>query len=451
MVIRMADIFFRTDGNSEIATGHLTRCLAVARACARRGANTAFVVSDRESESMLRERFSWPEEFTVHCLNSDYQNPQEELPSLFSLALSGNADRAKGTNADQATETGTDRAAETDTDRATETGADRAKEADAGRVTEARASKPWMFVDSYYATPTYLHALGTHFRVAYLDDLRSFDCPVDLVVNYDTDQDCGFYAAAKRRLLGAQYTPLREQFEGASYTVRPAVEHVLLSTGGTDPYGVAEQLLRAVYSSVPSPLPSGSEAAGTLQSVHYHILTSRANTRYDALEAFAQTHPLVHICEGVSEVAALMASCDLAVCAGGATLCELCAVGVPTVSYLMAENQRTAVETYDRLGLIPCVGDIRPARPQADAVRASATDTTDPSVSFSPEAFPASPSAAPASPDALPPINPGVLSRVLSFMTYMSQNYPARKKSSQSMRAFLDNAGAGQIAAALFP
>lgn len=69
----MTDIYFRTDGNSEIATGHLMRCLAIARACARMGAAVAFIVSDEESLSLLRERFAVPQEFQVCSLHTDFK------------------------------------------------------------------------------------------------------------------------------------------------------------------------------------------------------------------------------------------------------------------------------------------------------------------------------------------------------------------------------------------
>lgn len=391
----MADIYFRTDGNSKIATGHIMRCLAIARACAKKGADVKFIVSDEQSLTLIRERFAVVQEFEVYCLNSDYMNPQGELSSICALT--------------------------------------------AQTKTVASAMKPWIFVDSYYATPSYLLSLRKNFRVAYLDDLRSFDCPVDLVINYDTDEDCGYYANASRKLLGAQYTPLREQFNNIAYTVRPAVEHVLLSTGGTDPYAVAEHLLAAIYHE-PSHVSleedhtkdtdgiSASRNIQMLRSLHYHVLTGSTNTRYAALTSFARKHSTIHIHENVSDVASLMAECDLAVCAGGTTLCELCAVGVPTVSYLMAENQRTAVETYAGLGLIPYAGDIRPQTDNNKHILQTLADTQ---------------------PNALPPINHATLSTILSFMTQMSRSLPERTKSSQSMRAFLNGTGADQIACEL--
>jgi spore coat polysaccharide biosynthesis predicted glycosyltransferase SpsG len=219
--------------------------------------------------------------------------------------------------------------------------------------------------------------------------------------------------------LGAAYTPLREQFAKPPYEVRPAVRSILLSTGGTDPYNVTEHLLTRIFdaeNSAAAPAAPAGTASGAyipdpaantaadLRICDCHILTSSANSRYDRLLALAKDNPKIHIHSGVKDMAALMASCDLAVSAGGTTLCELCAVGVPTISYLMAENQRTAVETFAARGLVPYAGDIR---------------------------------------------DPSTLDNILTFLTRMSQNVEARKESSHAMRAFLDGLGAERIAEAL--
>ena len=43
-------IYIRCDGNKEIATGHLMRCLSIATACVDKGAQITFLVADKESE-----------------------------------------------------------------------------------------------------------------------------------------------------------------------------------------------------------------------------------------------------------------------------------------------------------------------------------------------------------------------------------------------------------------
>lgn len=375
----MLKLFFRADGNQNIATGHLMRCLTIARACQKYAdenglqADIHFVVSDQESVSLLKERMqcspSEEPEFPVVCLSCDYRTPALELPALIRLLT----DAAK----------------------------------DFGGKNDAPGQSPVvLFIDSYFVSPDYFQALTPYCRLAYLDDLRSFDCPVDLVINYDTALECTHYQSAGAKLLGAAYTPLREQFCRPSYAVRDHVTDILLSTGGTDPLGITLPLIRRIRTS-------------SLEKCTLHILTSHANIHYEELARLAGTDSDVRLHENVSDVASLMSSCDLAVSAGGTTLCELCAVGVPSVSFIMADNQRTAAQLFSDEGLIPCAGDIR-------------SETADVCASASSQ------------PD------PRVLDTILAFLMQASEDLSLRKNRSHSMRAFLDGCGADRIARALF-
>ena len=81
-------IYFRADGNSEIATGHLVRCLSIARALRYELAKPAgpccdicFLVSDGESRELLNGFFDFPEEFAIRILEAgSYDAPMTELP-----------------------------------------------------------------------------------------------------------------------------------------------------------------------------------------------------------------------------------------------------------------------------------------------------------------------------------------------------------------------------------
>ena len=301
----MPDLWIRTDGNERIATGHLMRCLSIARACAERGKNVVFLTADMQSEALLRERFAFSSEFKIRCLHSNYQDMEEELPALRHIMQDSHtyAEHSLQKNAS------------------------------------------WILVDSYYVTASYLEALKKWGRVAYLDDLVSFPYPVDCIINYDMPEKNkpDFYNRASRCLLGAAYTPLRIQFRNASYTVRQDVKHILISTGGTDPFHFAEKLLERIIE----------------KKYHYHIVTSRLNSHYDRLMTLSSKYVNIHIHENVQDMAGLMAQCDLAVSAGGTTLYELCAVGVPTISFSMTDNQLAAVQTFASMNIIPYAGDIR--------------------------------------------------------------------------------------------
>ena len=350
----MPDIWIRTDGNDQIATGHLMRCLSIARACANLGKSVCFLVADAQSESLLRERLISPSEFQIQCLHSDYQDMNHELPALRGIMQRSHA------------------------------------------VAEPspRKNNSWILVDSYYVTPSYLEALKEWGHVAYLDDLVSFPYPVDCIINYDISDnekpDC--YHMANRCLLGVAYTPLRMQFQNVSYAVRQDVKHIMISTGGTDPFQAAGKILERMM----------TKSA----DYEYHIVTSRLNPCLDKLTNLSSQHPNIHIYENVQDMARLMAQCDLAVSAGGTTLYELCAVGVPTISFAMTDNQLSAVQTFSSMNIIPYAGDIR-------------TDID------------------------------GVLDAVCCFLNERKSSYSERLTASDKMRSFVDGHGAARIAKAL--
>ena len=73
-------LFIRTDGNAEIGTGHIMRCLSIADAVKKRGGAATFVIADDSMESMLSERG-----YDVVCLHSDWDNMEAEIDKMVSL------------------------------------------------------------------------------------------------------------------------------------------------------------------------------------------------------------------------------------------------------------------------------------------------------------------------------------------------------------------------------
>ena len=343
----MPTIYFRTDGNEKIATGHIMRCLSIARACTALQATCRFLVADETSLSLLRERFAFPDEFSVSCLHTNYQDMESELPILQPMIKDCS----------------------------------------------------WLFIDSYFVTSSYLSELQKHCRTAYLDDMLAFDYPVDLIINYDIDTEKipSCYRCIPHKLIGASYTPLREQFQNAVCQVRPEVHNIFLSTGGTDACNAAGKILSRIFTEKDNTL---------LQNCQYHVVTSRLNSYYQELIQLSDTYSVIHIHENVQNMASLMSECDLALSAGGTTLSELCAVGIPSISFATADNQLNAADTFAKKHIIPYAGDIR----------------------FSPD---------------------DVLENITAFLYENFHSYEKRQESSRCMRDFIDGNGSARIACAL--
>ncbi len=289
-------IWIRADANEEIASGHLMRMLSVAESLRRGGAEVRFLLAEEESRKWLEKLTGDAEPFAADVLGIPYGNVTDEL-AIWETFL--NCREIK--------------------------------------------QPDWILVDSYAVTEPWfgeLRRLCTEAaeargdrrpRIAYMDDQMAFDPPVDLVINYDPDAEelAKFYKAAPVRLLGAEYAPLRQQFVGLTPIVRDCVHRVLVSTGGTDPYGMGE----------------------TLES----ILRQAAKAKNADVE-------IVHMGPGyprIQEVASFLKSCDLAVSAAGTTLYELCAAGVPTLTFSMADNQVTFAGKLAQVGAVDNLGDIR--------------------------------------------------------------------------------------------
>ena len=77
------------------------------------------------------------------------------------------------------------------------------------------------------------------------------------------------------------------------------------------------------------------------------------------LDILAEQYHNVVLHRNVTRMSELMMACDLAVSAGGSTLYELCACGIPTISFAFADNQLEGVHEFHKQDLIYYAGDVR--------------------------------------------------------------------------------------------
>ena len=285
-------LVIRADGNAKIGAGHLMRCLTIAeavRAELRRkqeGAELAeilFLCADEDSASMVRSHG-----FEADVLYTDHRNMESELGDG---GNQGSGWKRCGTDA-----------------------------------------RNVILVDSYFVTDAYLRKLQEYGRVFLLDDLQDHCYPVDGVINYNAFADPSVYRKLYQKtetvcFLGADYVPLREQFRDAKYTMQESVRHVMITTGGGDEENIADQILDLVNTS----------------EIVFHVLVGRFSPHFEEWQERAARMDRLQIHYDVREMADLMCGCDLAITAGGSTVYELAAVGVPFICFSYAENQEALV------------------------------------------------------------------------------------------------------------
>lgn len=190
-----------------------------------------------------------------------------------------------------------------------------------------------ILVDSYYVTNVYLEGLQTYGQVILLDDMCKRPWNVDKLINYNAFATIEMYDSLNspyktQYYVGGRYIPIRKEFCGKDYQPKEHAENILITTGGGDCDNIAGQILDNIRDT----------------SCTFHVVTGRFNPHYDELLKRSKEYGNVQVYHDVKNMAELMARCDLAVTAGGTTIYELSALGVPFVCFSYAENQEKLTE-----------------------------------------------------------------------------------------------------------
>jgi len=285
-------IWIRADANSEIGSGHMMRCLSIADACRKLGEQVCFLIADEGGVELLSKR---GHDYIV--LGTDYQRMEEELhPGMGERQLQ----RLLGEH-----------------------------------------PHGLLLIDSYFVTEQYLKTLREYAKVVYMDDIPRFAYPVDAIVNYNIyGEDMEYDRETEKFFLGPKFAPLREQFQDVEYQVSPLVKNVLITTGGSDKYNLAGKILEEVL------------IREEIKELCYHVVSGVFNPHQAYLEQLAKEHSNIKLQCNVTDMAGLMKECDIAITAGGSTMYELSAVGVPTLCFSFVDNQELIVENFYRKGLV---------------------------------------------------------------------------------------------------
>lgn len=289
-------LYIRADGNAKIGTGHIMRCLSIAKAARTVGLACTFITADLEMEPLIREQG-----FDNICLYSQWNDLDQETNQML-------------------------------------------------RLIKDRSIRK-LLLDSYFVTPGYMQRLHSQTHLIYLDDLDAFHYPCSTLINYNIYADQLDYPSRypdTRLLLGPQYAPLRKEFRQIAPTSQPhEITNIFLTTGGTDAYNIAGRLLENCH------------AHQVLTNKHFHIIAGRYNMNLNFLHSLTKQMPNITVHTNVTDISNYMVNCHIAISAGGSTLYELCACGLPTICFSFADNQVLCATSFDCLGYMKYAGDFR--------------------------------------------------------------------------------------------
>lgn len=272
----MPSILIRADASPAKGTGHVMRCLALADALRESGADVAFATA--EITPALADRLT-AEGFDHHGLAAD-----DEAAATLDIA------RRIGATA--------------------------------------------LVVDSYWLDADWRRTVrGGFATVLALDDLADRDLYADLVWNpspvtaglpYDR------IAPGAVRLFGSEFLLLRREIRDAITAPRPDLAgrtSILLTFGGSDPAGLTVPLVKRLAPFLPA-------------GINLDVVAGGSNPSLACVQAACARFPdRVRLHVDTSAMGALMATCGLAVTAGGGTVAELAALSTPSILAIVADNQ----------------------------------------------------------------------------------------------------------------
>jgi len=213
-----------------------------------------------------------------------------------------------------------------------------------------RERAAWIVVDGYQFGDEYQKLIkDARLKILLMDDYGHADHYwADLVLNQNIYARRDLYPnkeAYTRLLLGSQYVLLRREFlrwSGWKREIKERACNILITLGGSDPGNGTLSVVKAL---------------DTLDSFgcEVRIVTGPANPHAGTVEKAISPRNM-RIMQNVDDMPALMAWADMAVSAGGSTCWEMCFMGLPFLTVVLADNQKDIARGLDEEELAENLG-----------------------------------------------------------------------------------------------
>lgn len=193
-------------------------------------------------------------------------------------------------------------------------------------------------IDSYLADISVYERLAESVKVLLcLDDYNRLDYPEGFVLNSALAAEELDYPLqdGKHYLLGAKYALMRKPFwQAGKKKIREQVSDILVTFGGEDVRNLTPKALEVCLKVFPQ--------------ARIHAIIGQAMKPLAMEYSNLQKHTALD----ATGMKALMEQCDLWIGAGGMTLFELAAIGVPGVAIQVAENQQSNLKGFEDAGFL---------------------------------------------------------------------------------------------------
>lgn len=304
------NVVIRTDASLEIGTGHVMRCVTLAKQLVSEGAEIFFICRNFPGNSIS---FIQSQGFHVYTLSSfENQNHWQWTRDNWYQDAEETERIIKNSN----------------------------KKFDL------------LIVDHYGLDAKWESELRSNVNhIIIIDDLadRPHDCDLLLDQNYYLEMQNrykGLVPDSCIQLLGPNYVLLRDEFLSLDIQKKQRdgnINNILVFLGGTDPTGETVKVLQAVQEM-------------NRPEIEIHIVVGAENPNKEQIEKTCAKMPNTFFHCQVNNMAELMMRADLAIGAGGTTSWERCYLGLPSIIIIVADNQKEVTKAVAEKGVICCLG-----------------------------------------------------------------------------------------------
>ncbi|MCM3024004.1 UDP-2,4-diacetamido-2,4,6-trideoxy-beta-L-altropyranose hydrolase [Heyndrickxia ginsengihumi] len=287
------NIVIRTDSSVEIGTGHVMRCLTLAKQLMQFGANVSFICRDfpGNNSSYIKEQGFSVYKLRSRCTEHHWQWVKEYWETDVEETLA---------------------------------------------ILNGFNQKPHLLiVDHYGLDSRWEDKLRAHVKnIMVIDDLadRPHNCDVLLDQNYYLNMRDRYRALvpdACFQLLGPNYVLLRDEFlsiDTENIQRDGKIHNVLVFFGGTDPTAETMKTLQALHEL-------------HFPSLAIHVVVGATNPNKKQIKDVCAKMPQTFYYCQIDHMADLMMKTDLAIGAGGTTTWERCYLQLPSLTAIIADNQ----------------------------------------------------------------------------------------------------------------
>jgi UDP-2,4-diacetamido-2,4,6-trideoxy-beta-L-altropyranose hydrolase len=293
-------VLIRADASPTIGSGHIARCLPLARVLRAQGSHVAFACRRLPGHRIEALRSEGYETFALPERYVD-EDPHQAIESM--LPWQADIDALAKELQDQ-------------------------------------AAFDWIIADHYGLDHHWQTAARRWApRIAAVDDLATRRYSVDLLLNQNLSGLSENYQpllpAGCRTLLGPRYAMLREEFSAPAIAIKPQARRVLVNFGGFD---AAMQTHHAM------------QALADFTDLEVDFVAGADNPAWAQMQALARTRPHWRLHSFVSDFHQRMIAADLFIGAGGGTSWERAALGLPTICIAVSNNQQANGEVMAAAG-----------------------------------------------------------------------------------------------------